>query len=378
MGTWGDEQRGGARVLGVESYLNDPFKWNEQAEFEHRIFRAMRHEPLTSTADIERILKIDFRKAQKAMDRMEQRGVIEGNAGNLGGYIPHDWISPRVFAFSLADMFEAWNGPMVSVRGNVMARPYLDRESTPEFWQETGVDELKTDPQGWQPLRMSDVRTWIFQHVIDKTPFLTWMILTKRPENIGRMWPAIADLPECEETENVRIPRKRRNVWLIASASEQATYNRNWAELKKCRDLAPVLGISYEPALGPIDFAFDAGTETGGPQGWVPADIPDLIIYGGESGSGHRPAWIDDAFSTVEQCQDAGVACFIKQLGQDVRMGRNMLRGEHFSAIDMTGMTGTKPYEPSKIYLKARKGERPDEWPERLRVRQLPEHERIG
>ena len=70
------------------------------------------------------------------------------------------------------------------------------------------------------------------------------------------------------------------------------------------------------------------------------------VIAGGESGPGARacsPEWIE---SIAKQCDAAGVACFVKQLGS--------VWSKQNSADD-------------------RKGGEPDEWPEELRVRQMPE-----
>lgn len=66
-----------------------------------------------------------------------------------------------------------------------------------------------------------------------------------------------------------------------------------------------------------------------------------------------RPFDIAWARSTVEQCKAAGVACFVKQLGANIR-------GEFGQA----GWSGA---------LKSRKGNNMYEWAEDLRVRQFPE-----
>ena len=73
------------------------------------------------------------------------------------------------------------------------------------------------------------------------------------------------------------------------------------------------------------------------------------------TGPGARPcdvAWIR---SIVRQCADAGVACFVKQLG-----ARPYLSPEH------DGGTGFN------LTLRDKKGGDPAEWPADLRVRQLP------
>jgi protein gp37 len=69
----------------------------------------------------------------------------------------------------------------------------------------------------------------------------------------------------------------------------------------------------------------------------------------GESGRNARPcevAWIRDL---VQQCKDAGVACFVKQLG-----------ASYFDP------PGTRRFSGDK------KGGDPSEWPEDLRVREFP------
>ncbi len=84
----------------------------------------------------------------------------------------------------------------------------------------------------------------------------------------------------------------------------------------------------------------------------------DWVIVGGESGPGARPcnvAWIRDI---VRQCAEADVACFVKQLGANV-----------VQSWDNPSIT------PSTfaVKLKHPKGGDPSEWPEDLRVRQMPE-----
>ena len=127
---------------------------------------------------------------------------------------------------------------------------------------------------------------------------------------------------------------------------------------------AAVRFVSYEPALGPVDFTnldvmqhWDLPYHKHAPTirldalrgHWKgPDDIItglDWVIVGGESGPGARPFGIAWARSVVEQCREAGVACFVKQLG-------------------------AHPY-PSAT-LRDPKGGDPSEWPEDLRVREWP------
>ncbi len=82
--------------------------------------------------------------------------------------------------------------------------------------------------------------------------------------------------------------------------------------------------VSYEPALGPVDFKehWFSKTNQGGIQDDGSYKIPsrriglDWIIAGGESGPHARPSHPDWFRSVRDQCQAAGVAFFFKQWGE--------------------------------------------------------------
>jgi protein gp37 len=123
--------------------------------------------------------------------------------------------------------------------------------------------------------------------LIDKTPYLIWQLLTKRPQRYERYLPA---------------QFKHRNVWLGTSAEDQANYNLRWPHL---RDAALRRGlktfISYEPALGPLAIEH---------WGW----LPGWIICGGESGKDRRPMeqkWAEDL---QRECQLLGIRFYMKQM----------------------------------------------------------------
>jgi len=128
-------------------------------------------------------------------------------------------------------------------------------------------------------------RLW---NVIEQTPNLDWLLLTKRPMNIRRMLPA----------EWLRRPRP--NVWLGTSVELQ-----RWAErrIEHLLDVpATVHFISAEPLLGPLDL-----TPWLGRVNWV--------ISGGESGTQHRPLDIEWVRDLDAQCRVHHVAHFFKQHG---------------------------------------------------------------
>lgn len=82
----------------------------------------------------------------------------------------------------------------------------------------------------------------------------------------------------------------------------------------------------------------------------------DWVIVGGESGAGARRFGLPWARSIVKQCSEAGVACFVKQLGALPSDWTPGLADDH----DLVKLTN-------------RKGGDMAEWPADLRVRQFPE-----
>ena len=153
---------------------------------------------------------------------------------------PLRWRKPRrVFVNSMSDMFH----------------PQIPKEFLERVW---------------------DVMLRADQHV--------YQVLTKRP---GR---AVISLRHLE------VPS---HIWLGTSI-ESEHYARRVDVL--ARTGAPVLFVSAEPLLGPIDL-----------RPWL--DTLSWVIVGGESGPGARPMDLDWARDLREQCRDAGVPFFLKQLG---------------------------------------------------------------
>ncbi|WP_276200089.1 phage Gp37/Gp68 family protein [Chelatococcus sp. XZ-Ab1] len=124
--------------------------------------------------------------------------------------------------------------------------------------------------------------------LIEDTPHLDWLLLTKRPQNIQKMiWPKWdAGLT--------------RNIWLGTTAEDQHEANRRIPHLLEAP--AAVRFVSAEPLLGAIDF-----------EPWL--DRIDWVIVGGESGAGARPMHPHWARSIRDQCEAAGTAFFFKQWG---------------------------------------------------------------
>jgi protein gp37 len=138
--------------------------------------------------------------------------------------------------------------------------------------------------------------------LIAATVNLDWLLLTKRPENIGAMAPP-------EWTRKHGWPT---HVWLGTSAEDQATADRRLPDLLQYG--APVLFLSAEPLLGPI--------ELGGHLTRLPC--LDWVICGGESGPGRRPMNPDWARALRDECAAADTAFFFKQHNKEPNDDRRL------------------------------------------------------
>lgn len=156
-------------------------------------------------------------------------------------------------------------------------------------------------PQSWR------IDLWA---LIERTPELDWLLLTKRPENIASMLPKGRGASWC-------FP----NVWFGTTAEDQAHYNRRWPVLSRVP--AALAFISYEPALGPLtDLYATAG------------QAPDWIICGGESGPSARPMHPQWARDLRDQCAEAGIPFFFKQNGEYVSVSEVAGPGDHYKFPD--------------------------------------------
>lgn len=214
----------------------------------------------------------------------------------------------RVFCASLCDIFEDWQGEIKNHHGDTMMicpNGHIDGlvwEQTPqaiECSHECGAD--------MRPMTMNDVRRRLFR-LIDQTPELTWLLLTKRPENIADMW--------WSNVAAGGLSWKRDNVILGTSVENQETANERVPHLLRCKPLASKLFLSAEPLLGPIDLP-RAHLTKGRLPGWPEPCRVDWVIAGCESGPQRRPMQLDWCESMLTACKKKGVAFFMKQMEID-------------------------------------------------------------
>jgi hypothetical protein len=129
---------------------------------------------------------------------------------------------------------------------------------------------------------------------MEQTPWLIWLVLTKRPENVLDM------VPPSWVYQGKAWPQ---NVWIGFSAEDQSNFDFRIESARKIP--TPVLWVSAEPLLGEISMLeyLDFGTIS-----WV--------IAGGESGPSARPTnglWVK---RLIIQARNYDVPFFFKQWGE--------------------------------------------------------------
>ena len=227
--------------------------------------------------------------------------------------------------------------------------------------------------------------------MIEDTPALDWLLLTKRPEHMVRLaaeagwtgvWPG--------------------NVWAGTTVESQDYADERIPHLLSVP--ARVRFLSVEPLLSPVnlrdtpcnvtslngelDDYFDPLAGRGlelQDEGYSEGVYPRLswVIVGGESGPGARPFDLEWARSIRDQCKATGTAFFMKQAGANA---------VDSSAVDIIGPDGKARYrravghpdideavatpgytvQPAALRFKDKAGADPDEWPEDLRVQEWP------
>jgi protein gp37 len=129
--------------------------------------------------------------------------------------------------------------------------------------------------------------------LIETTPNLDWLLLTKRPESVGKLVPWGAG-------------ERPRNVWLRVTAETQQRAEERIPLL--LQDPAVVRFVSAEPLLEKISLKrYMSGNR-----------LVDWVIAGGESGAGARPSdpvWFRQL---RDECVEDEVAFFFKQWGNHV------------------------------------------------------------
>lgn len=158
--------------------------------------------------------------------------------------------------------------------------------------------------------------------IIRRRPDLIFQILTKRPERWKKCMPT-----DWGEGWN--------NVWIGTSTGSDTAFFKRYSWL--CEIPAKKRFLSIEPLHKRLPLMINK-------------EFVDWVIVGGESGNetgkwGYRPCELEWIELIVRRCQKAEVPVFVKQLGT---------------------------YLAKRYSLSDRHGGDIDEWPEHLRLRQMP------
>jgi protein gp37 len=190
-------------------------------------------------------------------------------------------------------------------------------------------------------------------------PEMNFLFLTKRAERMAvhsyRRFEHIAEVisnlrRSRGETGIGAIRWPLPNVWLGVSVEDQKRADERIDHLR--RTPAAVRFLSIEPQLEEIRVSLEG---------------IDWVICGGESGAHARPFDLAWARSLRDQRKAAGVAFFMKQAGSLPHDSEKVLYGVGPYGPAKEGL------EPVWLHLKDKKGGDPAEWPEDLRIQEVPD-----
>ena len=232
-------------------------------------------------------------------ERLSTRGMTNGKGertlGQWGPGAPRkrtsvaNWRKPLAWAKAARALGTArdpgWNGALSG---------HYARRARPRVFCASLADWLDHEaPAEW----LADLLA-----LISQTPELDWLLLTKRPQ-LWRERVTVA-MAGCFDEDPLTLMESwlggdpPSNVWVGTSVEDQARADERHRHLKAIP--ARVHFWSAEPLLGAV---------------LLPDDPPDWVIAGGESGPGARPMQVEHARSLRDQCAEAGVSFFMKQMG---------------------------------------------------------------
>ncbi|MGE8369329.1 MAG: phage Gp37/Gp68 family protein [Pseudomonadales bacterium] len=191
--------------------------------------------------------------------------------------------------------------------------------------------------------------------LIELTPNLNWLLLTKRIGNVIRL---VSDVRSHDWLAG------RDNVWLGATICNQEEADRDIPKLLAVP--VHVRFLSMEPLLGPVDlskvavpaehdmlrrpwdydgYRFNALQDHDDDRFHQAPATLDWVIVGGESGGNARPMHPDWAGVLRDQCAAAGVPFLFKQWGEHAPNNRTMAEVEAAErGYTFVHYSATQPY----------------------------------
>lgn len=174
------------------------------------------------------------------------------------------------------------------------------------------------------PCSMTDLfGRFVEEHWLDKvfavmalSPRHTYQVLTKRADRmaayltapgvrnrvIGEAWSLLGQLPKYKHEGILERPWPLPNVWVGVSVEDQERADERRPAAAMLAAASWATWVSYEPALGPVDWA-----------GW---EFLRWMVSGGESGTKARPTHPDWHRSTRDWCAAHGIPYLFKQWGE--------------------------------------------------------------
>lgn len=164
--------------------------------------------------------------------------------------------------------------------------------------------------------QVTEARQRLFE-LIQLTPNLIWLLLTKRPQNILSLIP--------DHWLKGGLPT---NVWFGTTAEDQQYADERIPELLHATQSMgeyrhkPVAFLSCEPLLGPINlgqsvrkYTFATSSNLAAASSGLYGNYINWVIAGGESGPNARMSKLKWFRSLRDECKEAGVPFLFKQWG---------------------------------------------------------------
>lgn len=227
-----------------------------------------------------------------------------------------------VFCNSLSDVFEEFEGKVVNHKGLQLYRDTLD-ESSPHQDHQVNAE--------WVPVTLDDLRLCLLKTIVE-TPCFTWLVLTKRPENVGMMLRRIlAPLP-------YPVQKIIEQAWTDSVILGATVENQEYAKRIDYLHAAPANRrfLSIEPLLGPLVLK-----DTDLIRHSTQSTHIEWMIVGGESRNDGRtdnvrrmmPEWV---YPLLHQSKRLQIPFHFKQWGEINQAGERVGKraaGNHIDGV---------------------------------------------
>lgn len=247
----------------------------------------------------------ELRDLKRGIRKCYAGAIIDRYAGKNSGF-PMAFEKPEIYPHRLKDACR-WSDLTGTDRE---LKPWLNGRPRMIFLDDMGDTFTESLPLDWLQPHLS---------MMGEVPH-QWMTLTKRPHRMLQFakqcgWPA--------------------NFWPGTSITSAANLGRANPLQAMKEEFGGTTFVSVEPLWSEVSLK---------------KHLPylDLVILGGESGPSAEPCDIDWLRRIIGECAEAGVRCFVKQLGSKPVVG------------------------PLAMKLESAKGGKMHEWPADLRIRQFP------